>query len=321
MIIINRDNLERIIDVHTNNVKKYVRLDVFSKKDRRYIEENLERIIKATPNEFHKIISEVKNIPLSKLKAAFIGSQKSKYRRSGNYSGYNKFSSKGTTPYNAYTLAKALKVNVCPYCNKNYTYTIMKNKKKIVRPQFDHFLSKEKYPILALSFYNLIPSCSDCNASIKGRKEFQLNTHLHPYIDDFNSIKRFTTDRELLSLVSSTDKFDIVFENRVDVDEELIKKANKTIEDFALVDIYNEHREIVLELVDIYRIYNSASIDNLFNETEIFTEKEDILRLITCGYMKDIDLDKRPLSKLIKDISEELEIDKLLKFNYKKGGR
>ncbi len=317
MIKIERDDLEDIIDTYVQKVKPYVRLEVFRTQDKKYIEDNLDAILRAKPHEFKKFINESRNVTRSKLKAAFVGSQKRKINRSGNYSGYNKFSSKGTTPdtYNGYKLAKALKVNVCPYCNKNYTYTVIKNKKNIVRPQFDHFLNKAKYPILALSFYNLIPSCSDCNASIKGRKEFKLDTHLHPYIDDFNAIKKFSTDEELLSLVSVSDNFKITFETRDNVDTDLEKKADKIIKDFALTELYNEHKDIVLELVDIYRAYNGASIENLFNETKIFSEKEDILRLITCGYMHDKDLGKRPLSKLIKDISEDLGIDKLLELD------
>jgi hypothetical protein len=43
-------------------------------------------------------------------------------------------------------------------------------------------------------------------------------------------------------------------------------------------------------------------------EGTLFKNEEDILRLITCGYVDDKDLHKRPLSKLIKDISEELEL-------------
>ena len=35
-------------------------------------------------------------------------------------------------------------------------------------------------------------------------------------------------------------------------------------------------------------------------------DKEELLRLITCGYVTDEDLHRRPLSKLIKDVSKEL---------------
>ena len=38
----------------------------------------------------------------------------------------------------------------------------------------------------------------------------------------------------------------------------------------------------------------------------LFSSKEELMRLITCGYISDDDINKRPLSKLIKDISEDL---------------
>jgi len=307
MIKIERSNLSNILKTHVKNVIKYIPIGIFSGKDQRYLEKNLFDILSATPDQFDKYIKETKSMPKSKVKAAFVGSQKSSWRKAGNYTGYNHFSSKGTTPYNAYHLSKSLKVNVCPYCNKNYTYTVINKKNKIVRPQFDHFISKEKYPILALSFYNLIPSCSDCNASIKGRKEFGLDTHLHPYVDDFNAIKEFSTKGTLLSLVTKKSEFEIIFETREDVLSELEKKADKVIEDFALREVYSKHKDIVLELLDKSRAYNDASIDNIKKDTKIFKEKEDILRLITCGYMEDEKLDQRPLSKLIKDIYEKLE--------------
>ena len=38
----------------------------------------------------------------------------------------------------------------------------------------------------------------------------------------------------------------------------------------------------------------------------LFSSKEELMRLITCGYISDDDINKRPLSKLIKDISDDL---------------
>jgi hypothetical protein len=56
-------------------------------------------------------------------------------------------------------------------------------------------------------------------------------------------------------------------------------------------------------------IYSDTYIDELFKQYEgtLFKNREDLLRLITCGYISDEEIDKRPLSKLIKDISQELE--------------
>ena len=59
---------------------------------------------------------------------------------------------------------KALDIKVCPYCNRSYIECIDNNDKKtLIKGQIDHFYSKKEYPFLALSRFNLIPCCSDCN--------------------------------------------------------------------------------------------------------------------------------------------------------------
>jgi 5-methylcytosine-specific restriction endonuclease McrA len=60
----------------------------------------------------------------------------------------------------------------CPYCGIRPVATL------------DHFLTKQKFPTIAISPINLVPSCRDCN-SLKGEKQFTsyVNTHLHPYYD------------------------------------------------------------------------------------------------------------------------------------------
>lgn len=44
------------------------------------------------------------------------------------------------------------------------------------------------------------------------------------------------------------------------------------------------------------------------SEEDFKLDENEIYKLITGGYKKDEDLHKRPLSKLIKDISEELKL-------------
>ncbi|MDQ7084940.1 MAG: hypothetical protein Q9M36_08400 [Sulfurovum sp.] len=61
-------------------------------------------------------------------------------------------------------------------------------------------------------------------------------------------------------------------------------------------------------LKDRYDLYNDASMKVLLKDTNIFKDKgeEYIKSLIICSDTKDKNIHKRPLSKLIKDISEEL---------------
>ena len=71
-------------------------------------------------------------------------------------------------------LLESLGVAVCPYCNRNFVYNIENSQTGRLLPtcELDHFLPKNKYPLLAVSFYNLIPSCHFCNHT-KGTQELK----------------------------------------------------------------------------------------------------------------------------------------------------
>ena len=50
--------------------------------------------------------------------------------------------------YSAYNLAENLNRRSCTYCNRTYTTTMRSCKgKKLMRPQFDHWFPKSKYPL------------------------------------------------------------------------------------------------------------------------------------------------------------------------------
>ena len=94
-------------------------------------------------------------------------------------------------PFDKRDFISKTQLRVCPYCG----LTIIEPSNR-TKHQIDHFFPKGKYPFLALSYYNLIPSCDKCNESPnKGRKdpiEQNANGKLiqHPYA--FNgSIVRF----------------------------------------------------------------------------------------------------------------------------------
>jgi hypothetical protein len=298
MIKINVSNLEEILSNHVTQVQDYINYDALEHRDKDYIKANIEHILKAKPDKFEAIIEDAKknHINLVRLKKAFVGG--SKY---GGSLGYSKFSSKTTTPYNAYDLAEKLNVDVCPYCNRNYTFTIKNKNSKSTRPDFDHFYSKDDYPILALSFYNLIPSCILCNSRLKSTAKFSITTHLHPYQDSFNDHAKFSLKIQNSNFYHDEKGFEVKIETKE-------PRAQKIIDDFALQTLYDKHKDITLELIQKAEIYNDSYVDELFNRYEgtLFKNREDLMRLITCGYITDEEIAKRPLSKLIKDISEEL---------------
>ncbi len=59
---------------------------------------------------------------------------------------------------NAKKLYKEINIKVCPYCNLR-DISLYESHNISKRGHLDHFYSKAKYPYLALSLYNLIPSC------------------------------------------------------------------------------------------------------------------------------------------------------------------
>ena len=215
---------------------------------------------------------------------------------------YDNFITKEKKEYKAYDLAKKLNVNVCPYCNINSTYTVIKeDNKKITRPEFDHFYDKATHPILALSFYNLIPSCHTCNSTLKGSEAFSMKSHLNPYSDSFDEVAKFNLKIRNSKFYHSVDGFDVKLETED-------KRAENNIKCFELDTLYENHKDIVLELIQKEAIYNESYLDELLTQYEgtLFKNREDLQRLISGGYVSDDEIGKRPLSKLIKDISQEL---------------
>ena len=210
MIRINLENEEDILKNHVQKVQEYINFEALQNREKSFIKQNIEYILKAKPDEFENVISMIKqnNIDNNRLKKAFVGG-----KDCGGSIGYSKFSSKGTTTYNAYALAQKLKVNVCPYCNRNFINPIYKENSvgtdnKNQSPDIEHFFPKSIYPFLSLSISNLLPSCAFCNKIKSDVDTFQHNC-LSPY-EIKNSDFRFDFSLELnqvkeVKLISKTD--------------------------------------------------------------------------------------------------------------------
>lgn len=211
-----------------------------------------------------------------------------------NYS--NSFSLK-KTKYSTYTLADNLKINPCVYCNRLPTKTVVKPN-KITRPEFDHWFPKKKYPLLALSFFNLIPSCHICNSTLKGDANINLNDYFHPYVENekiINKELRFSYYNKTLN----TYDFDIITTSH---------KAQKTAEVFKIKEIYETHIDEIKELRQIRDIYSDSYIQSLSALCKGTISEEEIYRLAFGVYKEEKEFEKRPLSKMKRDILIELGI-------------
>ena len=235
---------------------------------------------------------------------------------------YDKWFSKLPTTKNwgPYQLASAIGIKSCPYCNRQYTLSVYEKRgRKFGRPDFDHFISKDKNPLLALSFYNLIPSCKGCN-HIKGNKETSYRTHLSPYeINPMHGNMRFNyTPLDYASSIGKGENIKVKVEYSGDPDNsKLKKKVESNIDLFGLKHIYEHHTDVVREIIEKRHSSNDKYMEVLQRTFRNFPlSQEHIYRLAFGNYYNEVDFHKRPLSKLTKDIAIELKVlEKLKKTN------
>lgn len=192
-----------------------------------------------------------------------------------------------------YWLANRLNVKTCPYCNRQYTFTI--NADKSIRPQFDHYYPFSEYPYLRLSFFNLIPCCSICNHT-KRNKELDI----HPYEKSFGDDCKFEIVDVVNSLLSSGS-----FDSKIGL---TFSSSNKNISELGLKELYDQHSDYVSEIVYKAKAYNEGyynSIKETFSGFELTPAEMNLL--IFGNYIEVAKHENRPLSKLTKDILDQLK--------------
>lgn len=253
-------------------------------------DDNLRIILIGEPHELDSIKDKFTSIGMKKSLKKLI-----------NYDSWIKHGEKDTyRNYNAYHLAEKLDIPTCVYCNRIYTKTVISCEKKITRPAFDHWFSKTDFPLLALSFYNLIPSCTVCNSGIKGSVPFSLNTHFHPYFKNTAEIFKYTFsydhkayDKFSFKIITAGDSF-----------------SDRSVKAFELEEIYKAHENEIEDLRKIKDTYSESYIDML--ETAVLDgvtiDREEVYRLAFGVHFQEAMFDRRPLSKMKKDILIELGI-------------
>lgn len=203
-------------------------------------------------------------------------------------------------PTFAYYLAQLQNVNTCTYCNRQYTLTVMtENNEKIIRPEFDHWFAQSLYPDLALSYYNLIPSCALCNSILKNGQDTELSTHVHPYLNSDAGFK-FSYRRLRHGEYSVICKVN-------DLPEAEKKKVENTLSLFRTQEVYNAHADMELkDLLDLALSHPGDYIDELIYHVMRKTSltEQDVLRMLFGIECDPENMLNRPLSKFKMDIIE-----------------
>lgn len=210
----------------------------------------------------------------------------------------------------AYKILNLLDMCVCPYCNRAYTFAVY-GKRKNVRPQFDHFYDKATYPTLAVSFYNLVPSCPICNYT---KHSDSLN--INPYFDEFEG--KFKVSEKLVGKRQNEDDDEVepkplspsaLFDRdewgniHYYSDKELEKED---IKELGLDGLYARHDDYVEELLGKVQAYNDVACRGMIDSFQGAGHSPEQVRDFIFGNdIANTQSNNRPLSKLTRDILEQ----------------
>lgn len=207
-------------------------------------------------------------------------------------------------------ILRKMGVTVCPYCNRQYIFTVASRK---VRPQLDHFFPKKEYPYLSLSLYNMVPSCSLCNMT-----KSSLNTVkkpvLYPYDEEMGHTARFEItikkNSDFVKVMQGVSNEFVIGLNAEEAENKSV--ISNQMKKLHLDELYNNHIEYVMDIIKSKYINSPDRIDELRNKFPmIFHSHDEVKNLL---YMTDIRKEswgKRPLSKLTYDIDKQLESGKI----------
>ncbi len=195
------------------------------------------------------------------------------------------------------SLAKWLNIVCCPYCNMHYTlYVLSKDKNKAeARYQFDHFYSKNSYPFLSMSLYNLIPCCPMCNNK---KSEIELPIQFNPYYGEIASYFTFEVKNPIPLFIGMRDeiKIDMHWNNNIDNnDKEKFDKMTNLKEQYSCLN------DVVEE------VFTKAYLEKYYHYSDFFKDIPELSyslkkRVMHGTYMDPKDINKRPLSKLCQDL-------------------
>lgn len=332
---IKKNHLKYFEDHCLSLLKKYAAQKynlAHEKKVLEYLKDSYAQVLIGSPEELRYVIKEIKQ-----LTGGHKFSQKTyqKMKLVFNYDSFSKRSpgEKGTN-WGGYLLTEKLGVGLCPYCNRQYVTSlrISQPRKKgtpkslregQTRATLDHFYDKGRYPYLAISLYNLIPSCKVCNSDFKGSQEMCSQKYLHPYEDGFGSNARFTVipkaspgragqPYDVTSLLGGNDRFQIGI-RYISTDLEFNQRAERNADLFKLVDLYNFHKEEVRELLQKTQHYSEDYIDIILSQSgSLFNSREEVARFVVGNYPREENYGRRSLAKFTADIAEELGLLKHL---------
>lgn len=212
----------------------------------------------------------------------------------------------------SFAIVEASNHNTCVYCNRQYTFNIIRDggkndENRIARPALDHWFPKSLFPLMSLSYYNLIPSCTICNSSVKSDEIWTLTTHIHPYLTAPDvPVFKFRYKKGINVL------WEIDFDN-------LRGQEENTVKSLCLKEAYQAHSGLeIADLIELASKNNGSYMKQLYGKIlKLYTggvDKPKAYRLLFGTEMLPATFKNRPLSKMKKDIIKQIEKAQGMKF-------
>jgi len=184
---------------------------------------------------------------------------------------------------------KKIGIKSCIYCNAQFSVTTETTNGHLSgKYELDHSYPKSKYPFLSTSFFNLLLCCSHCNKSKSDETAlFSL------FVNDYNLIERFSFSLDKRSmlrylLTQKEEELKIEFSSN---DDDLTTDHENL---FHISQVYNQHKDVVEEIIWKSRIYNKSYKDSLSDSFDkLFPQSSNFNRFILGNYDNPKDMHKR----------------------------
>lgn len=258
-------------------------------------------------DQFDKIVDSefIASDKNKEFRKALLGKMEYEKRRSDFYPGY----------------FQKLGIRACVYCNSQFALVVdceefdKRGKRKptaLVEAKFqlDHYWAKSQYPCFSLSLFNLNPVCATCN-NIKGGLEVNFKL----YNEDDNRLNKSNYEFSLengcvadyLTSNFNKEKLKITFEDP-DKPDPLLLGNNSLNDTFDITGIYNTQVDVVEEIIQRRRIYNSSYRNTLVKSfPDIFNHSNLSDRTLLGNYHLAEDIHKRPMAKFMQDIDKHVK--------------
>ncbi len=255
-----RKNLEKAINEFSNPKSKYIL---------QFILDRLEKVVIGSVQELIEIQNDYIKMIFQKIQMSDLAAFKDSHEKLKQIflSAYEIFNGPGIKidsngldiEWNGTTYLKKLNQLVCPYCNASFILTIdslnhLPNGGLRAKADLDHFIPKSKYPMFAISLYNLVPSCIYCNQRFKRDHNTSFESYYSPFDPEIEEQFKIRINYEMYP-----------------------KNAFKKLEELELKECTEEvrHYNNLLVKIDNYSEWNkyiskipkiNNDLDKLFNE-------------------------------------------------------